>query len=178
MGRLSLYRSRRNVLHKVRGHPKIRAMPLKTKDIDSTLSYESASECQETKDDELSSSFQCNVHEESDKKLLEDPNSDSELSNNSENSQNNDNIWDSAYARSCYERLRGAEFLTALISVLHQSGCLRDFMLLVTQLAEGTFSPMNIAFLLCLERAKWQSLFTTTQMRFRAVTKKFWLVVY
>ena len=27
--------------------------------------------------------------------------------------------------------------LTALISVLHQSGCLRDFMLLVTQLAEG-----------------------------------------
>ena len=37
---------------------------------------------------------------------------------------------------------------------------------------------MNIAFLLCLERAKWQSLITTTQMRFRAVTKKFWLVVY
>ena len=57
MGRLSLYRSRRNVLHKVRGRPKIRAMPLKTKDIDSTLSYDSASECQETKDDELSSSF-------------------------------------------------------------------------------------------------------------------------
>ena len=37
---------------------------------------------------------------------------------------------------------------------------------------------MNIAFLLCLEHAKWQSLITTTQMRFRAVTKKFWLVVY
>ena len=51
-------------------------------------------------------------------------------------------------------------------------------MLLVTQLAEGTFSPMNIAFLLCLEHAKWQSLITTTQMRFRAVIKKFWLIVY
>ena len=73
---------------------------------------------------------------------------------------------------------RSVDFLTALISVLHQSGCLCDFMLLVTQLAEGSFSPMNIAFLLCLERAKWQSLITTTQMRFRAVTKKFWLVVY
>ena len=178
MGKLSLYRSRRNVLRKVRGCPKKVAMPLKTKDIDSTLSYESASDCQETKDGELSSSFKCHVHEESEKKLLADPSSDSELSNNSENSQNNGNIWDSEYVRSCFERLRGVEFLTALISVLHQSGCLRDFMLLVTQLAEGSFSPMNIAFLLCLERAKWQSLFTTTQIRFRAVTQKFWLVVY
>ena len=178
MGKLSLYRSRKNVICKVRGRPKKLAMPLKTKDNYSTLSYESASDCQESKDGELSSSFQCHAHEESHKKLLADPSSDSEFSNNSENSQNNANIWDSEYARSCFKRLRDAEFLTALISVLHQSGCLRDFMLLVTQLAEGTFSPMNIAFLLCLERAKWQSLFTTTQMRFRAVTKKFWLVVY
>ena len=51
-------------------------------------------------------------------------------------------------------------------------------MLLVTQLASGKLSPLNIAFLLCLEHAKWQSLKSTTQMRFREVTKKFWLVVY
>ena len=51
-------------------------------------------------------------------------------------------------------------------------------MLLVTQLASGKLSPLNIAFILCLERAQWQSLKSTTQMRFRDVTKKFWLVVY
>ena len=110
--------------------------------------------------------------------LLADPSSNSDGINGDNDLPNNDDIWNSQYARRCYERLGSAEFLTALISVLHQSGCLCDFMLLVTQLAEGTFSPMNIAFLLCLEHAKWQSLITTTQMRLRAVTKKFWLVVY
>ena len=51
-------------------------------------------------------------------------------------------------------------------------------MLLVTQIANGQLSPLNIAFLLCLERAKWQSLKSMTQMKYRDVTKRFWLVVY
>ena len=111
--------------------------------------------------------------------LLADPSSDSDGTNaDNDHVPNNADIWRSEYARRCFETLKSVEFLTALISVLHQSGCLCDLMLLVTQLAEDTFSPMNIAFLLCLECAKWQSLITTTQMRFRAVTKIFWLVVY
>ena len=51
-------------------------------------------------------------------------------------------------------------------------------MLLITQLADGSSSPSNIVFYLHLERARWQSLLTTTQMRFRSVTKTFWLIVY
>ena len=179
MGKLSLYRSRRNFSKKVKGHPKKYAMPLKTKDIDTTLSYESSSDCDETKEGETSNSLKFDVHGTSNQDLLADPSSDSDGTNaDNDDVPNNADIWRSEYARRCFETLKSVEFLTALISVLHQSGCLRDFMLLVTQLAEGTFSPMNIAFLLCLEHAKWQSLITTTQMRFRAVTKKFWLIVY
>ena len=57
MGKLSLYRSRRNVSKKGKGRPKKYAMPLKTKDIDTTLSYESSSDCDEYKDGETSNSF-------------------------------------------------------------------------------------------------------------------------
>ena len=173
MGKLSLYRSRKNFSKKVKGHPKKYAMPLKTKDIDTTLSYESSSDFDE------SNSFKCDMHGTFNQDLLSDPSSDSDGTNgDNDHVPNNADIWRSEYARRCFETLKSVEFLTALISVLHQSGCLHDFILLVTQLAEGTFSPMNIAFLLCLEHAKWQSLITTTQMRFRAVTKNFWLIVY
>ena len=173
MGKLSLYRSMRNISKKVKGCPKKYAMPLKTKDINTTLSYESSSDCDESKEGETSNSFQCDVHETPNQDLLADPTSDSDGTNgDNDDVPNNADIWRSEYARRCFETLKSVEFLTALISVLHQSGCLSDFMLLFTQLAEGTFSPMNIAFLLCLEHAKWQSLITTTQMRFRAVTKQ------
>ena len=51
-------------------------------------------------------------------------------------------------------------------------------MLLVKQIANGDLSPLNIAFLLCLEHAKWQSLKSTTLMKYRDITKTFWLVMY
>ena len=57
MGKLSLYRSRRNISKKLKGHPKKYAMPLKTKDIDTTLSYESYSDCDESKEGEISNSM-------------------------------------------------------------------------------------------------------------------------
>ena len=142
MCKLSLYRSRRNVSKKGKGCPKKYAMPLKTKDIDTTLSYESSSDCDEYKDGEASNpfqeisknseqsnSFQCDAHETPNQDLLADPSSDSDGINSGNDRPNNDDIRNSQYARRCFERLRSAEFLTALISVLHQSGCLRDFML-------------------------------------------------
>ena len=51
-------------------------------------------------------------------------------------------------------------------------------MLLIRQITDGSLPVTNIAFLLCLERAKWQSLYSTAAMRFRKITQKFWAVVY
>ena len=86
------------------------------------------------------------------------------------------NIWNRPFLN-CLAELCDAMFLHNLILNLYVHECLLDFMLLLKQIAEGSLSPTNITFLLCLER-KWQSLTTTTQIRFRLVTKKFWLVKY
>ena len=96
----------------------------------------------------------------------------------SEYSENEENVWNSTYAQNCLAMLKRDSLLKPLIEVLYANSCLKDYMTLIQSLADGNLSPTNISFLLCLERAKWQSLKTTTQMRFRDVTKKFWLVVY
>ena len=96
----------------------------------------------------------------------------------SDSDSDGDNIWNRPYVHHCYAEIRNQHMVRNLVENLYAAGCLQDFMLLVTQLASGKLSPLNIAFLLCLERARWQSLKSTTQMRFRDVTKKFWLVVY
>ena len=89
-----------------------------------------------------------------------------------------DNFWNRPYIRYCCRQLKNYDFVRNLVQKLYTTQCLQDFILLVTQLADGSLLPLNIAFLLCLEHAKWQSLKSTTQMRFCNVTKKFWLVVY
>ena len=99
-------------------------------------------------------------------------------SSSSMSSEEEEDIWTRRYVQNCYEELRSPQFVRNLIEVLYPTKCLPDFMLLVKQLAAGNFSPTNIAFLLCLERSRWEFLVTTTQMHFRAVTKQFWLVVY
>ena len=68
--------------------------------------------------------------------------------------------------------------LKKLIDVLYSNNCLHDFMLLIQQIANKSIPVTNIAFLLCLERAKWQSLASTVPMRFRTIAKKIWSVVY
>ena len=83
-----------------------------------------------------------------------------------------------SYKDRCLHELKDDVLLMALVNVLYASNCLHDFMLLVKQLADKTLPGMNIAFLLCLERSRWQSLTSTAGMRFRDVTKKFWCVVY
>ena len=107
------------------------------------------------------------------------PSSDQSSSSSvSDSESDGDDIWNRPYMCHCYAEIRNQQLVRNLLENLYVAGCLPDFMLLVTQLASGKLSPLNIAFLLCLERAKWQSLKSTTQMRFREVTKKFWLVVY
>ena len=85
---------------------------------------------------------------------------------------------DQSYKDRCLCELKDDVLLTALVNVLYARNCLHDFMLLVKQLADKTLPVMNIAFLLCLESSRWQSLTSTVGMRFRGITKKFWCVVY
>ena len=77
----------------------------------------------------------------------------------------------------CMSELKDDALLMPLVNVLYAKNCLGDFLLLVKQMAARTLPVMNIAFLLCLERARWQSLTSTAGMRFQDVTKKFWCVV-
>ena len=105
------------------------------------------------------------------------PSSSPSLSSNDSESDD-DNFWNRPYIRYCCRQLKNDDFVRNLVQKLYRTQCLQDFILLVTQLADGSLSPLNIAFLLCLECTKWQSLKSTTQMRFCNVTKKFWLVVY
>ena len=103
MGKLSLYRSRRNIRKKFKGHPNKYAIPLKTKDIDTTLSYESSSDCDESKQGDTSNAFQCDVHETPNQELLADPSSDSDGRNRDSDVPNNADIWKSQYTRRCLE---------------------------------------------------------------------------
>ena len=106
------------------------------------------------------------------------PSSSPSPSSSDSESDDDDDFWNRPYIRYCCRQLKNDDFVRNLVQKLYRTQCLQDFILLVTQLADGSLSPLNIAFLLCLEHAKWQSLKSTTQMRFRNVTKKFWLVVY
>ena len=108
----------------------------------------------------------------------ENSDSGSSREEDSEYSNNEDNVWNSTYAQNFLAMLKHDSLLKPLIEVLYTNSCLKDYMTLVQSLSDGILSSTNISFLLCLERAKWQALKTTTQMQFRDITKKFWLVVY
>ena len=202
MGKLSLYKSRQYYKRKNKnissGRPYKRKknFPQKTKDIDTTLSYSDNFENESNSGMRSHAiNFYCAGdppcdsllagHGTSETSTSPSENSSVPESSNSGSSTEEDNtsddepnVWNSNYARNCLSTLKGDKLLKPLIEVLYENSCLKDFVTLVTSLSDGTLSPTNISFLLCLERAKWQSLKTTTQMRFRDVTKKFWLVVY
>ena len=84
----------------------------------------------------------------------------------SDSDSDGDNIWNRPYVHHCYAEIRNQHMVRNLVENLYAAGCLQYFMLLVTQSASGKLSPLNIAFILCLERTQWQSLKSTTQMRF------------
>ena len=200
---LSVYMSKKRKKRKTTGYtdmfkrvgrPRKLDHPLSTKDVDSTLSYEEDLSTEECETDTGEFSFHLQAQNSSGEKNLagatpppsssppslssSDVSSSSSSSETESDSDDDNNVWRSRFVRHCYAELRNADMMRNLVENLYVAGCLPDFMILVNQLASGDLSPSNIAFLLCLERAKWQSLKTTTQMRFRDVTKKFWLVVY
>ena len=177
------------------GRPKILSNPLPNKDLDSTVPFIDDFSTEECETDIGEFIFNFNVEGSKEKENMAgaggsspsspssssspSPSSDQSSSSSASDSESDgDDIWNRPYVRHCYAEIRNQQLVRNLLENLYVAGCLPDFMLLVTQLASGKLSPLNIAFLLCLERAKWQSLKSTTQMRFREVTKKFWLVVY
>ena len=82
------------------------------------------------------------------------PSSSEPPSSSSSDSDDEYDIWNSRFVHHCYAELRNRETIRNLIENLYVAGCLPDFILLVTQLSSGKLSPLNIAFLLCLEQAK------------------------
>ena len=175
--------------------PKILSNPLPNKDLDSTVPFIDDFSTEECETDIGEFSFNFNVEGSKQKENMAgtggsspslpssssspSPSSDQSSSSSASYSESDgDDIWNRPYVHHCYAEIRNQQIVRNLLENLYVAGCLPDFMLLVTQLASGKLSPLNIAFLLCLEHAKWQSLKSTTQMRFHEVTKKFWLVVY
>lgn len=70
------------------------------------------------------------------------------------------------------------ELSGTLTNVLNTKGHLADFMDLVRGLCDGSMPIENISFLLCLERARYSRLETTTGMNYSNKTIQFWKVVY
>ena len=130
--------------------------------------------------------FQMNVQEEDktcEENLSGNVSANESVSNNENISFEEDILYeDPGNAHTCKDRcvteLKDDALLMSLVNVLYANNCLHDFMLLAKQIATKTLPVMNIAFLLCLERARWQSLTSTAGMRFQDVTEKFWCVVY
>ena len=70
------------------------------------------------------------------------------------------------FKEKCIDTLLNVTLITKLVSMLLNVGCLENFVQLVTHIAEGTISCMNIAFSLCLDVTKLLSCITTIAMRF------------
>ena len=199
---LSLYMSKRRRKRRRKegegcyvGRPRILSNSLPNKDLDSTVPFIDDFSTEECETDIGEFSFNFIVEGSKQKENMAgtggsslslpssssspSPSSDQSSSSSASDSESDgDDIWNRPYVHHCYAEIRNQQLVGNLLENLYVAGCLPDFMLLVTQLASGKLSPLNIAFLLYLELAKWQSLKSTTQMRFREVTKKFWLVVY
>ena len=83
-------------------------------------------------------------------------------------SRNSSNSSDS-YFQSCIDQLCDREVVTSLVQHLSHHGMLQHYMHLFKFLASGELSPLEIPVLLCLERALFLSLCSTTQMNYHHV---------
>ena len=134
--------------------------PLPTKDLDSTMSYEQVTtdECPTDSgeyDDVMDFQFTICEPAENNADLKAShsppPSPTPPSSSDTESDDSDDGIWDRPYVNYCLQQLRNNQLVRNLVEKLYTADCLQDFMLLVTQIADGQLSPLNIAFLLCLE---------------------------
>ena len=135
--------------------------PLPAKDLDSTVSYEqfTTDECPTDSgeyDDVMDFQFTICEPAENNADLKAShspppPPLPPPSSSDMEFNDSDDGIWDCPYVNYCHQQLRNNQLVRNLVDKLHTAYCLQDFMLLVTQITDGQLSPLNIAFLLCLE---------------------------
>ena len=178
------------------GRPKIISNPLPNKDMDSTLPFKDGLSTEECETDigqfSFNFNFKCSKQNmnmagtvgssPSSSPSSSTPSSSSpspslstssdQLSSwSSESYSDGDDIKNGPYVRHSDAEIRKQHLVRNLVEILYVAACLQDFMLLVTQLTSGKLSPLNIAFLICLKHAKWQSLKSTMQMKFQDVTR-------
>ena len=103
---------------------------------------------------------------------------DNNISFNEDSNEESSMDYNLSYVEKCFHDITNGDFLRKLLELLHKFKCLQDFMTLLELLVSGELSPLNIAFLLCLERAKWQECKNTSGMRYKAITRQFWEIVY
>ena len=82
------------------------------------------------------------------------------------------------YSEECMKKLSDADLWKKIVKLLDESNNLRDFMTLIHCLSTGLIPMDNIVFLLLLERAHFGYIKNTVGMRYRGVTKLFWSIVY
>ena len=172
--KLSLYRSRtgqRPIRHRVPKHP-----------IDNT--HSPANDITDQRNTSSSSFEYVEIVSDSDESKEYKRAKVSENDSNSSNYDTNeyeaatDNQKREQYTDVCKSYLTSEDLWGELIPKMYESNTLKDFILLIEGLRNGSIPMDNIVFLLMLERAKFGSLQNTCSMRYRDVTKLFWLVVY
>ena len=95
-----------------------------------------------------------------------------------ENMENSPSVADGNFRDNSLEKLRNSPLLSDVVTVLYESGQLNDFMHLLEYLSDKSFPCTNIVFVLLMERIRFQSCSNTIGMRYCALTKKFWTIVY
>lgn len=83
-----------------------------------------------------------------------------------------------SYEQQCANELCDRAAVGSLIQHLQHHGMLQHFMTFFQLLSSGEMSPLEIPVLLCLERAYFQGLKSTTQMKYHHLTKKFFAMGY
>lgn len=83
----------------------------------------------------------------------------------------------SSFAGKAYNDIVNSDVLRKCIDAFRKEDVLIHFVTFLTLIASGQLSVTNIAVLCCLERALLQSMRTTTSMRYRQDTAKFWETV-
>ena len=89
------------------------------------------------------------------------------------NNNPNGNDDSSFFNESC-RKLGGNNLIKTLLQKMNEENLLQHFMAFVDGICSGIISVSNISILLCLEYCYLMSLNTTTQIRYRDETCKFW----
>ena len=121
--------------------------PLSTKDLDSTMSYEqfTTDKCPTDNgeyDNVMEMQFTiCCKPEENCVVPRASPPPPPPPSSGTESDGSDSDMWECPYVNYCFQQLRDKKLIRNLVEKLYSTDCLQDFMLLVTQIADGSLNP-------------------------------------